>query len=486
MMNREEMLSKFCESSFYIGGNNLIEEYCDKINECDHKICAYDSKMGKEFNKIRDKMRIFLKKHLELDNVNFLFGAGTSIRLGAISIRDIPDEIEKKIKESDKLYNEIFIPLVKIFQNHKNYNPETENHKWKLEKDGSGCNRWKEINDQSEHRKNIAIPLEEFINFLLSILYIGNFSAEVTIESTKIDKEGIERLTYTIKEELFKLCDLESLDLNNDYKSNLKYHKKFLKSLLGRPLNLCRANIFTTNYDLALENSFDELGIHYVNGFHGFNDRYFKPEVYNFDMFYPGNTAEGRVRRVEKFLRYFKLHGSLNWVREEKKANNIYGLKEYPIKYIRAEYLKDTEKREINIGDTIIYPTSYKKGYTLDFPYSELFRQFSASITQSQSVLFCIGYSFFDEHINDIIFQALSIPSFSLIIIDKYGNEKIEELKKLNDPRIIIMEGELLGDFEYFSDEIMPNFHELDIEDKISKTLKKLYSENNNLGSEEE
>ena len=48
------------------------------------------------------------------------------------------------------------------------------------------------------------------------------------------------------------------------------------------------------------------------------------------------------------------------------------------------------------------------------------------------------------------------------------------------------MEGELLGDFEYFSDEIMPNFHELDIEDKISTTLKKLYSENNNLGSEQE
>ena len=53
---------------------------------------------------------------------------------------------------------------------------------------------------------------------------------------------------------------------------------------------------------------------------------------------------------------------------------------------------------------------------------------------------------------------------------------KIDGLRELNDPRIIILEGEYLGDFKVFTDEIMPNFHELSIEEKVSNTLRKIYS----------
>ena len=248
-----------------------------------------------------------------------------------------------------------------------------------------------------------------------------------------------------------------------------------IKSLLGRPLNLRRANIFTLNYDLAFEDAFEELGVHYINGFNGFNKRYFRPEVFDFDMYYPGNLTEGKVSRVEKVIKYFKLHGSLTWVREDISANNIYGLRELPIEYIRQKY-NNEDIMKSGIGDVVIYPTSYKKGYTLDFPYSELFRQFASAITQPQSVLFCIGYSFYDEHINDIIYQALSIPSFTLVIIDLNGNYEINKLKELNDPRIMILEGKYLGDFKIFAEEIMPNFHELNIEEKVSNTLNKIYS----------
>ncbi len=225
---------------------------------------------------------------------------------------------------------------------------------------------------------------------------------------------------------------------------------------------------------MAFEDTFDDLGVHYINGFCGFNNRYFKPEVYDFDMYYPGNTTEGKVRRVEKVLRYYKLHGSLTWVREKQEANNIYGLKEFPISVIRNNI--ESANPENSTGDLIIYPTSYKKGYTLDFPYSELFRQFAVTIRQQQTVLFCIGYSFFDEHINDIIFQALSIPSFSLIIITKDGNNtELKKLIELNDPRIMVFTGDYLGDFKYFADDLMPNFHDLDIQSKVAESLEKLY-----------
>ena len=98
----------------------------------------------------------------------------------------------------------------------------------------------------------------------------------------------------------------------------------------------------------------------------------------------------------------------------------------------------------------MIYPTSSKKEYTLNFPYSELFRKFADRLQQPEAVLFVVGYSFYDEHINDIIYQALANPSFTLIIVDFNGTKNDGEIKRLNDlkdPRIIICQGEELGEF---------------------------------------
>lgn len=464
-----EMLSKsFC----YLGGEDLLNEFKQSDNEG-----------KKNFEKTRDKIRLLLKKYLELDNVGFLFGTGSSIMLGAKSIRDIPEQIEEAIKKNKRRYNR-FIKLIRKYQNKtvtEMFIKEKSDKYWKIEEDSEKVYRYikKDIQEDSCTGKskntwgNIVTPLENFTDYLLGLLYISEFSNKVYIDGDFIKKEDIENLILVIKEALFNLCNFETNP------NKLHYHRKFVKSLLGRPINLRRANIFTTNYDLIFEQVFDDLGINYVNGFVGFNNRSFKPEVFDYDMYYPGNTTEGKVRRVEKVIRYYKLHGSLNWVAEKQSGDNIYGLKEYPIDLIENECKKHPRNRKIKIGDLIIYPTSYKKGFTLDFPYSELFRHFAASIIQQQSVLFCVGYSFFDEHINDIIYQALSIPSFTLIIIDLFGNSEIEKLNKLKDPRIIILTGDLLGDFKYFADQIMPNFHEINTNEKISKTLNTLYSERN-------
>jgi len=253
------------------------------------------------------------------------------------------------------------------------------------------------------------------------------------------------------------------------------YHERLVKKVLQRPLNLKRANIFTTNYDLAFENAFDNLGVNYIDGFSGFQNRTFKPETYDYDIYYPGSTTQGKVSRIEKVIRYYKMHGSLTWVKTPASPANIYGIKEYPIDLIRK--LKD-EPNQTLIGDIMIYPSATKKSYTLDFPYSELFRQFASAITQSQSVLFTYGYSFSDDHINDIIFQALSIPSFTLIIIDYLGtkNLNINKLRELNDPRIIILEGSQLGDFLYFTQYVMPDLVELNTDELVAATMNKIYS----------
>ena len=92
-------------------------------------------------------------------------------------------------------------------------------------------------------------------------------------------------------------------------------------------------------------------------------------------------------------------------------------------------------------------------------------------------MLFTVGYSFCDEHFNDIIYQALSNPSFTLVIIDFNGCEKSAEIKRLrdlNDPRIIIIEGDYLGDFLTLANTLMPDFLDTSSEDKVTKTLNTL------------
>jgi hypothetical protein len=180
----------------------------------------------------------------------------------------------------------------------------------------------------------------------------------------------------------------------------------------------------------------------------------------------------GKVYRAEKVLKYYKIHGSLSWVATKPNVSNTYGIKEIPL---------NNEFKVEGDNELMVYPCVSKKSFTLDLPYSELFRQFSQTINQPQSVLFCVGYSFYDEHINDIIKQALTIPSFTLIIANfspvKDAKSPIEELRKLNDKRIIIIDeaDSNQSTFIGFIENVMPDLYEEEENEVIANTLQKIY-----------
>lgn len=378
----------------------------------------------------KNKIRLRIKNYLELDNVSVLAGAGTSFHLGAPIIRIIPEEINDALLKNSELMEEYEKRIRAILKENETFE---------------------------------KISLEDFFNYLQAKRF--------TLEKSNKKEEKINELIKEIQNQLFELCNTQDTELQKEYKDNkhlqknrYHYHEKIIKKLLQRPVNLRRINLFTTNYDLAFEYAFDNAGIHCINGFSGFQRRCFRPETYDYDVYYPGQTTSGKVHRAEKVIRYYKLHGSLSWVYREPDEGNLYGIEEVSIENGKPD------------NELVIYPCATKKTFALDLPYSELFRYFSHSIKQSQSVLFCIGYSFNDEHINDIIHQALSIPSFTLFIVDYKGsgNENIEKLKLLNDPRIIIIEGEF-AKFVNFVTEIMPDLYEEKDEMKIVETIKVLF-----------
>lgn len=509
--NKDEEFNNF----FFVGGDDWIKNEKESISK-----------------EKKNKIKLFLKKYLLLDNVNFLFGTGSSIHLGAESIQEIPKQISEKIEKNDDV-NNLFKKLKEKYEDRKLLDVKEE-----IEK-GNDCLIWKnKINDLEEELKNklkefeienekvnlkeiiegneltddekekiyklgIEVKLEDFLNYLYALKYLMEQSEDL-ISKEEIDIEKLEQLIETIKEAIFDMCDIDKISLDSNWFLNKKenkeknkeikdkmekegkytYHKSLLTSLLQRPLNLRRANIFTLNYDLAFEYACDELGIEYINGFVGFNERNFRPEVYNYDFFFPGDTTEGKVRRIERVIKYYKLHGSLNWVYKNENKNNPYGLYEIPIELVRMKLKNEKD----NLGDIMIYPTSSKKEYTLNFPYSELFRKFADRLQQPEAVLFVVGYSFYDEHVNDIIYQALANPSFTLIIVDFNGTQSGGEIKRLNDlkdPRIIISQGGELGDFKYFSKELLPTMDQEDTRAKVMNSIEKLYQVENDKKQEE-
>lgn len=458
-----------------------------------------------------EKVKLMLKNYLELDNVSFLFGSGSSIHLGAVAIRNFPVEVEEYIKAknaepgNEGIYEELISAVKKIQAKFlAELRPETEPVTQENGEPAAGETRTPVLQEEAANDtetftdkngwtylieddiirdsqlKEIAVEFERILNYFIAKDYV------LDEHTGKERTDKIKKLIVAIKEGLFGVCDVDERDIpiselrriiKRGKKAHFKpalsnkyiFHEKFIKALLQRPLNLRRANIFTANYDLAFEYAFDRLGVHYIDGFAGFHKRYFKPETYEFDLFYPGSTTSGKVQRIEKVVRYFKLHGSLSWINSEKRdANNLYGIEEMPLKLI-----SELKKK----GEIIVYPSAVKKSYTLDLPYSELFRQFASTITQSQSVLITVGYSFADEHFNDIIFQALSNPTFTLIIVDFKGTATsyIQRIKDLNDSRVIILQGSFFGDFLTLADTLMPDFTGIDNNVKVAKTLNEYF-----------
>jgi hypothetical protein len=281
-----------------------------------------------------------------------------------------------------------------------------------------------------------------------------------------------------LKKWLYLKCRAVSTVADED----LQFHEELLRRILLRSTNLPRAKIFTLNYDLVIERALDNLGVLYFDGFLGTISRTLRTESYHYDLYYPGETTEGRVTRVDRVLHLYKLHGSINWRRRSAGASDV---------AINHGNPDDSE-----YGDVMIYPSPLKVTEMNGYPYSEMFRHFSAQIHQPQSVLIAIGYRFQDSHINRLIYQALSIPSFVLIIVVPQlvvpkGGEALEDqhaiwrLIQLGSKRIVVIVGGQkdadgkytsgAGTLQGFSTNWMPDISELNVEANAREEVAKLF-----------
>lgn len=302
------------------------------------------------------------------------------------------------------------------------------------------------------------------------------FSTEQAIDNTPISIKSVNLLERLLKKWLFHRCKVLSAVGNE----SLRDHEELFRRLLLRSTTLPRAKIFTTNYDLVLERALDNLGVMYFDGFLGTINRTLRTESYHYDLYYPGETTEGRVSRVDRVLHLYKLHGSINWRRTHSGPGDI--------------IINNSLPAEAEYGDVMIYPSPLKVTEMNGYPYSEMFRHFSTAIHQPQSALLTIGYRFQDDHINRLIYQALSIPSFTLIIVipsitepaDPANLQPIHEiwrLIQLSSSRILVITGGIrdstgqyisgAGTLHEFSTTWLPDIRELNVEASAREETRK-------------
>ena len=289
---------------------------------------------------------------------------------------------------------------------------------------------------------------ESNLESLLGILYAWKFGLSNGVPQSLQESDIVSLVDSTIrniKSFIFKKCNPPA----ENTKTIIEVYKKFYRRLFYRDRTLPRPWIFTTNYDLFNERAMDELNIPYCNGFSGGLIRRFNPSVFRYTLAQQLDITDKKWAAVDSYVYLCKLHGSINW------HDDGAGLWPYIEKSPSREYSHDSTP--------MIFPTPAKQGATFGSPYSDLFRELQGRVVREQSVLFVVGYGFADEHINNIIFQALTIPSFRLIaFVPNDSQETVRKLRELEDPRIWLIRNQEEAEdgnahfFKSFVDDFLP------------------------------
>lgn len=398
-------------------------------------------KVGEDFDwaKGAQRVRENLQDALNAKNLSFLFGSGCSSLMA--------EGTQRGIATMAPLAKEFLSTVSGVDDEHFPSAPEREALAKHLGFDLNSA--------------EFASNLERLMEVLYSFQFVLKRSASEEMAKGKAAVDSlIDKLTAFVTRKCsdtpFSMGDPTIVDL----------YQAFYRKLVYRDRTLPRPWIFTTNYDLLNETALDRLGMPYCNGFSGTIERRFNPTTYRYALAEQLDVTSRKWAAVDSFIYLCKLHGSINWIEE---GGNLFPIREVPA-------------GAANEGSRVmIYPTPMKQNASFGAPYSDLFREFQGRIVRDQSVLFVLGYSFSDEHVNNLIFQALTVPTFRLVAFIPPNAEGVaQKLRALNDPRIWLIggagpkDGEKAHYFATFVERFMPESPGDKVDTAVKKVLQEL------------
>lgn len=158
--------------------------------------------------------------------------------------------------------------------------------------------------------------------------------------------------------------------------------------------------IFTINYDLLIETGLEAAAVPYFDGFVGHLRARFRPELVD--------AVEPVVPDAlpASFVRLWKLHGSVNW----------------------EEETQGDRRRVVRLGSpaplggaAAIYPSDEKYDQSRRVPFVVLMDRFRRALQMPETLTVVSGYSFADQHLNEMIFDAARAHPRSETLVFCFG-----------------------------------------------------------------
>lgn len=221
--------------------------------------------------------------------------------------------------------------------------------------------------------------------------------------------------------------------------SDLEAHELFLRKVARRSTRHQRAQIFTTNYDLAFETAARRSRFNVIDGFaYGGQDF----DGASFDLDYVRRRPHEPLTLEPSVFHLLKLHGSVDWTSAGGGVRKIFGGNQPP-------------------EPVLIYPSATKYQMSYQQPYLEFMSRFQIALRQPDVGLIVVGYGFNDDHISAPIEAALrsNVGLRSVFVSPGIRDDNrsdrvawIEQLVDKGDRRITLMEATFEGLVKHLPD----------------------------------
>lgn len=233
-----------------------------------------------------------------------------------------------------------------------------------------------ELNKAGKNTSN----LEDVLTYIRSMKEVstggGTVRGFTEVELKDLETEICKRITKAVTKDL--------PDGDNSYRRLARW--------VGSIDRAVPVEMFTTNYDLLLEQALEEQCVPFFDGFSGSR----------FPFFDIHSVEENELPTY--WSRLWKLHGSVNWKSMSKGVCRV--------------------SKGILGSPELIYPSKLKYDQSRKMPFLAMFDKLTNFLLKPHAVLFVCGYSFGDEHINDTIINALKVNQSANVVALMYGKMK--------------------------------------------------------------
>ncbi len=243
-----------------------------------------------------------------------------------------------------------------------------------------------------------------------------------------IRKDDLDGITQKVLKSLdVKMCAIITECVQASIPDNQPFspYHQFAKWVSAIPRDY-PVEIFTTNYDLLIEQSLEDQRVPYFDGFIGSKRAFFDLPSIEHDKLPP------------RWARLWKLHGSINWW----KTNNG---------HIERRALSDAGEQQM------IYPSHLKYDQSRRLPYLAMLDRMKVFLAPGKgpAVFVTCGYSFADQHLNELLLQSLRGNPSAVCYTLLFGNKEDPAYKEACDCakrqpnlRLLAKNGAIIGTVE--------------------------------------